>query len=141
MLTIPYLGFETFKNYTLLGDTYLSSTCILIKVTMLMFCRSWCGAEKSVIQILWFLVLLWEVKMCFLRNDVFHCVFIWLHGNIFYCLLLWDTSSDISPKYFCANVPEFQWTIAFSTVTSGFKRSFKQVSSSSMYLRLPPFHD
>ena len=40
MLTIPYLGFETFKNYTLLGDTYLSSPCILIKVTMLMFCRS-----------------------------------------------------------------------------------------------------
>ena len=35
MLTIPYLGFETFKNYTLLGDTYLSSPCILSKVMML----------------------------------------------------------------------------------------------------------
>ena len=35
MLTIPYLAFETFKNYTLLGDTYLSSPCILSKVMML----------------------------------------------------------------------------------------------------------
>ena len=26
-------------------------------------------------------------------------------------------------------------------VTSGFKRSFKEVSSSSVYLCLPPFHD
>ena len=80
MLTIPYLGFETFTNYTLPGDTYLSSPCILIKVMMLMFCRSWFGAEKYVIQISWFLVLLWGVKVCFLRNDVFYCIFIQLHG-------------------------------------------------------------
>ena len=25
----------------------------------------------------------WEVKIRFLRNDVIHCIFIWLHSNIF----------------------------------------------------------
>ena len=41
--------------------------------------------EKSVIQISWFLDLFWrwEVKIGVLRNDVFHSVFIGLHGNTF----------------------------------------------------------
>ena len=49
MPTIPYLGFETFKNYTLLRDTYLSSPCILIKVTTLMFSQE----------------LIWSRKICY----------------------------------------------------------------------------
>ena len=117
MPTIPYLRSETFKNYTILGDTYLSSPCILIKVTILMFCRSWFGAEKSAIQISWFLDLLWEVKMCFLRNDVFHCISIRLHGNIFYHYfitlrhVIWH--NYLQNIIFCANVAAFQWTLAF----------------------------
>ena len=45
------------------------------------FHRSWFGEEKSVIQISWFLDLFWrwEEKIRFLRNDVFHFLFIRLH--------------------------------------------------------------
>ena len=71
------------------------------------FHRSWFGVEKSVVQISWFLVLFWrwEVKMHLLKNDVFLCVFIWLHGNI---CVLWHIR-----KYFCVNVAVLQWTVAF----------------------------
>ena len=41
------------------------------------FHRSWFGEHKTVIQISWFLGLFWrlEVKIRFLRKDVFHCLF------------------------------------------------------------------
>ena len=52
--------------------------------------RCWCfhkslfGEEKSVIQISWFLDLFWrwEEKIHFLRNDIFHCLFIRLHSGV-----------------------------------------------------------
>ena len=40
-----------------------------------------------------------------LENDVFHCISFGYMATF--------ASSDVSPKYFCANVAVFQWTVAF----------------------------
>ena len=64
------------------------------------FKRSWFGVEKSIVQILWFLDLFWrwEVKIHFLRNHVFYCVFVRLHGNIFSTLNTCNLSHKLSKQ-------------------------------------------
>ena len=64
------------------------------------FLKSWFGVEKSIVQISWFLDLFWrwEVKICFLRNYVFYCVFIRLHGNIFSNLNMRNLSHKLSKQ-------------------------------------------
>ena len=84
--------------------------------------RSWFGVEKSVIQISWFLVLFWrwEVKMHLLKNDVFHCVFIWLHGNI--CVLWHTRNISVQMSLFFNGL----WPFVIKII-SAFKRSKKCV--------------
>ena len=145
MLTIPYLGFETFKNYTLQGDTYLSSPCILSKVMMLNVSQK----------------LIWSGKICYTNivvsslimrsDDVLlkkRCISLRFYLVTFFIiiLLLWDKPSDtLSPNSITISV---QMSLFFNglwpfviKVTSGFKKSFKEMCSWWMYLHLPPFQD
>ena len=52
------------------------------------------------LQISWLLGLFWrwEMKICFLRNYVFHCIFIRLHGNIFSNLNTHNLSHKLSKQ-------------------------------------------